>query len=186
MTRHELNNLYFDWMYSLVCDNQYCEAESYRKLLYQLHCIEFIYTIPMDANRADDGIDLRYQFGYECDIDRPAIARYIDDRPCSMLEMLVALASRCETHIMYDPEIGDRTGLWFWSMIRNLGLGDMTDDNFDEELVDYTITNFLDHNYEPDGRGGLFTLKCFDRDLRGVEIWYQLNWYLNEFNEERS
>jgi hypothetical protein len=44
-------------MYQLVVDNRY--SKSYRKLFARLHDTEFTYTIPMDGNRAEDGIDLR-------------------------------------------------------------------------------------------------------------------------------
>ena len=37
MTRDELNNAYFDWMYQLVCDDEYSRGLSYRKLLFLLH-----------------------------------------------------------------------------------------------------------------------------------------------------
>ena len=30
---------------------------------------DFVYIIPMDENREVDGLDLRYRFGYECDVD---------------------------------------------------------------------------------------------------------------------
>ena len=39
--------------------------------------------------------------------------------------MMIALAIRCEEHIMDDPDAGDRTGQWFWSMLVSLGLGSM-------------------------------------------------------------
>ena len=80
---------------------------------------------------------------------------------------------------MDDPRIGDRTSQWFWGMIVNLGIGAMNDDRFDEKYVDEVIERFLNREYEPDGRGGLFTVKNCDTDLRNVEIWYQLCWYLN-------
>lgn len=51
MTRNELIDQYFDWMYQLVVDNRY--SKSYRKLFARLHDTEFTYTIPMDGNRAD-------------------------------------------------------------------------------------------------------------------------------------
>ena len=65
MTELELNNLYFDWMCQLVCNEQYHRRLSFRKLLNHLHRIDFKYSHPMDCNRAEDGIDLRYRFGYE-------------------------------------------------------------------------------------------------------------------------
>ena len=127
MTRDELKFDYFDWMYGLVCDTKYPKKLSYRKLLNFLHNMDFTYQLTMDSNRFEDGIELRYRFGYENGYDCSVIANYLDDSPCSVLEMLIALSIRLEEHIMDDPEIGDRTGQWFWNMITNLGLGSMDD-----------------------------------------------------------
>ena len=80
---------------------------------------------------------------------------------------------------MEDPLVGNRTGQWFWGMIRSLGLGTMIDSRFDEEYVEAAIDRFLDHEYEPNGKGGLFTIKDCKDDLRTAEIFYQLCWYLD-------
>ena len=176
---NDLKARYFDWMCNLVCNSSYSKV-SYRKLLNRLNEVEFIYILPMDANRLEDGVSLRYRFGYDDNIDSRVIASYLDDHPCSVLEMMIALAVRCEEHIMDDPDLGDRTGQWFWSMIVNLGLGPMTDDKFDDEYVDICIDRFLNRDYGPNGKGGLFTVKHPMRDLRDVEIWYQMCWHLSE------
>lgn len=172
MTRRYVDDEYFEWMFDLVCEGRYARGISFRKLLRYLHDVEFTYIIPNDSNRAEDGIDLRRRFSYETYI----LGR---DDPCSVLEMLIALSIRCEESIMDDPRIGDRTSQWFWRMITNLGLSSMTDDRFDERIVDNVIDRFLNREYEPDGRGGLFTVRYCDYDLRDVEIWIQLGWYLN-------
>ena len=65
MTRDEVKEEYFEWMCDFVCDNRYSKRLSYRKLMIRLHQIDFEYTIPMDGNRAADGIDLRYRFAHE-------------------------------------------------------------------------------------------------------------------------
>ena len=172
---------YFDWMYNLVCADRFAEDISYRKLLSYLHRIEFIYSISKDENRSKDGIDLRYRFAYDYAGIEDA-ERYLRG-PCSVLEMLIALAIRCEETIMDDPKMGDRTGQWFWGMITNLGLGSMTDDRFDEKHVDECVDRFLYRKYERNGRGGLFTIRNCDCDLRKVEIWHQLCWYLDSSND---
>ena len=77
MTSHELNDIYFDWMQQLVCDFDYTVGRSYYKLLQVLHETEFYYSIPMDGNRAEDGVSLRYRFGYEQGIDSRIIAKNI-------------------------------------------------------------------------------------------------------------
>jgi hypothetical protein len=93
--------------------------------------------------------------------------------------MMVALSIRCEENIMDDPIVGDRTRQWFWDMIVNLGLGSMYDKNYDEWFIDKTINRFLDRQYEPNGKGGLFTVRNCKHDMRLFEIWYQLCWYLD-------
>ena len=177
MTKRELENLYFDWLYEIMCIDDGYEVHSYRRLFMHLHKIEFTYLIERDENRACDGINLRYRFainnGFE-DIYR----KYLTG-PCSVLEMIIALAITCEEHIMDDPAKGNRTKQWFWYMISNLGLGGMYDGNFDRRYVDEVIYIFLNREYSPDGRGGLFTIRNCEEDLRNVEIIYQLYWYIN-------
>lgn len=171
-------NDYFNWMYDLVCGERYPKQISYRKLLMHLHDVEFTYSIPRDANRAHDGIDLRRRFEMIMGFGYEGVSDYLEG-PCSVLEMMVALAIRCEENIMDDPSIGDRTGQWFWGMITNLGLGPMIDDRYDDQFVEETLERFLNRDYEPNGKGGLFTVRDYRRDMRTVEIWYQLCWYLD-------
>lgn len=169
------NYEYFKWLCDIVCGGRFSKNISYDKLLKCLHSIEFRVLIPNDINRAKDGVDLRRRYylqtsnyaGLSC--------------PCTVLEMMVALTIRCEESIMDNPSFGDRTGQWFWEMIRTLGLSNITDDYFDEAYVREKIDIFMDRQYEPDGQGGLFKIKHCRRDLRTVEIWYQLCWYLDQF-----
>ena len=172
--KDRINNEYFEWMYDLVCNDRYASETSYRKLLSYLHSTEFTFVLPMDENRAVDGVSLRYRFALSQ--DQEELADYIDG-PCSVLEMMVVLAIRCED-IMDDLELGERTSQWFWNMIVSLGLGSMSDTRFDEDYVEDVIDCFLYREYEPDGRGGLFTIRNCRRDLRDMEIWLQMNEYL--------
>ena len=176
-----INVEYFNWVCSLVCKGHYSRRFRYGKLLKYLHDREFTYTIALDGNRAEDGIDLRER--YTCGFrykDAEIVANQLNDEPCSILEMMVALAVRCEEHIMDNPDIGDRTYRWFWDMIDNLGLGSMNDSEFDETYVEEVVDRFLNREYEPNGKGGLFTVKRCRYDLRNVEIWYQMCWYLDD------
>lgn len=180
MTRSELVESYFNWMYQLVSDKSITGNRSYRKLFRFLHSVMFSYSVERDDNRAGDGESLRYLFGYETGVDDRYIALWIDDKPCSVLEMMVALANRCETSIMYDSDYGDRTGQWFWGMVENLGLMDQYDSRFDETVCESIISRFINREYEPDGTGGLFTVRTSPFDMRNIEIWSQMNWYLTE------
>ena len=179
MTRETLNREYFEWMCQLIYDPAYPET-AFDKLLHRLDHIDFYYSIAMDANREADGIDLRYRFAYERGYGDAMIASLIDIRPCSVLEMMVALANRCEEQIMDDPDIGDRTGQWFWNMIINLGLDSMDDKHYDETYVNKAVSRFLNRKYAKNGSGGLFTIANSREDLRQAEIWYQMCWYLDE------
>lgn len=180
MTNENLINEYFDWMYQLVCSNRN-KRLSYRKLFCQLFDTEFIYILGMDSNRADDGINLRYRFGYECHHPDPMIATLLDNRPCSVLEMMIALSMRCEENIMVDPDVGDRIGQWFWNMIVSLGLGSMSDGRYDKNYVADVLERFINREYERNGHGGLFTVEYTNTDMRTAEIWTQMHLYLGEF-----
>lgn len=176
MFRDQIINDYFEWLWNFTK----CRGHSQnRKIITLLHNIEFRYSIPMDANREEDGIDLRYRFITEVGIPKnyQEVYAYLDG-PCSVLEMMIALAIRCEESIMDDPDIGDRTSEWFWLMMKNLGLDYMSDRKFDREIAEEKISIFLDRKYKRNGEGGLFVVNG-RRDLRKVEIWYQMCWYLD-------
>lgn len=174
MGRPELDNEYFEWLYNMVCPEVSPKQPSYRKLLMYLHTIEFTYSIPLDSNRADDGVNLRYVFAYENRLPRGTEKDITG--PCSMLEMMVALAKRMELG-MDDPAYGNRLPQWFWQMIATLGLKGMWGSHFDKNAVDFTIDRFLDRDYQPDGKGGLFYIRGCKYDLTQVEIWTQMCWY---------
>lgn len=177
MTRRQVKDEYFSWLYDLVNVG----PDSYELLFAHLHKTTFRYLIPKDHNRAEDGEALRYRFALRRYPGlSPNIIIDILDGPCSVLEMMIALAIRCEEDIMDDPNIGDRTGQWFWGMVINLGLGSMRDARYDDQVVDYVLDCFMDREYDYDGKGGLFTVRKPERDMRGVEIWHQLCWYLDE------
>lgn len=181
MTREQLTvNDYFKWLCDIVCKGRFPPNKSRRKLLMTLHDTEFIFSIPLDENREEDGLNLRHRFAKQYRYENYDNTLLYLDRYCSVLEMMIALAVRAEEQIMDDPDIGDRTSQWFWGMIVNLGLGSMHDDNFDRRLVDISIRRMLNRDYEPNGKGGLFTVRHRNEDMRDVEIWYQLCWYLNE------
>lgn len=145
--------------------------ERYTRLLSYLHSIEFTWTIYNDKNRAADGLVIRDEyFGGE----------NVLRRPCSVLEMLVAMARRCEYDIMHDPDVGDMTGKWLFIMLDNAGLLAFDNRNFDIDVVSSIIFRILNRMYEPSGQGGFFPLEHSMEDMRTVEIWSQLNRYLDE------
>lgn len=185
MSENEVINEYFEWLYRFINGGN-AEAVSYGRLFAYLYETPFIPHMKEDENRADDGVGLRYRFSLSYGLDDPREWSYrrsdyptIYDGPCTMLELLISLAVRCEG-IVSDPAIGDRTSQWFWGMVVNLGLGAMYDGNFDKEHAERCIERFHRNKYAPNGEGGLFKLRHCDYDLRYVDIWSQMCWYLNE------
>ena len=181
---NDILNNYFEWLCGLVNTHNH-QSSRYKKLLLFLHDTSFRYSIARDGNRYEDGIDMRYQYGVESGTSQRLIALALDGKPCSMLEMMVALACRCEQQIMSNADFGNRTGEWFWEMVQSLGLEEMTNRYFYERFCEETINRFLNRDYSPDGRGGLFTIDLdrmglYSVDLRNCEIWYQATWYLNQ------
>lgn len=177
--KSQIEDEYFEWMYQKVCKNKNNKFISFYKLLKNLHNIEFTFVLQEDVNRAIDGTDLRYKFALSK--DDLNISNILNDKPCSVLEMMIALSIRCEETIMDDTEYGDRTGQWFWEMMSNLGIGMMTDDIYDSTIVNHIIRIFLNRLYKPNGKGGLFYIYDCDTDLRDISIWTQLCWYLDRF-----
>lgn len=181
MGRDRIHDEYFEWLCDLVCGYHRHEKRRYRRLLTQLHLLPFRYSIPNDSHRASDGIDLRYRFAY--DEGYLEESKYLDG-PCSVLEMLVALALRCEEDFMDNPAKGNRTSEWFWLMVSNIGLESFNDDRFNKALVLQRLDIFMDRRYSRNGdNGNIIVLKRDMRDLRNVEIWYQLCWYINEYEK---
>lgn len=179
--KKDIINHYHFWLTSLVCDEPH--QRYYQSLLETLSEIEFTWTITNDKNRATDGINLRKRFAEEEGLSIRVVNNALD-KPCSILEMMAGLACRCEDSIMGDEEYGDRTTKWFWTMIRSLDLCDMDDDRYDDERVQFVMDEFLYRQYERNGKGGLFYIRDCRRDLRKVEIWYQMCWYLDSIVEE--
>lgn len=179
MRKNQLEYDYFEWLCNLVCSVS--TKQKYESLLLNLYETTFYYILEMDSNRVIDGIELRYRFGREHHIQEGVIASQLDYKSeCSVLEMLVALSLRVEENIMNEHDAGDQTGKWFWMMIENLGLHNMTDDFYDENYIQFSLRLFMDRKYESNGEGGLVVLKNPRQDLRFVEIWYQIMWYLSE------
>lgn len=172
---NDLQREYFEWMYNTVSAERFAKENSYRKLLSYLNTVTYTWILDDDVNRAEDGEEgLRWQFAYSNHIT----VNHELDGPCSVLEMILAMAYRCE-EIMDDPKKGDRTVQWFWKMINNLGLGGMTDRMFNQTYVRRVIERFLKREYEPDGHGSLFIIRDCEYDLRDVETWTCMLWYLD-------
>lgn len=153
---------YYFWL----CDKVGYQ-EDYEHLLSFLFETEFTWLLEMDENRARDGLYLRDDFIDECNVR----GDWDDGNPCSVLEMLVALAIRVEDEIVGDPDI-----CLFWRMIHHLGL----DETGNKDLWNRIVDDWLSRRIERDGKGGIFPVEDAYEDQRVNDIWGQcMNW-LNE------
>ena len=170
-----MDNAYFHWLIDLLGDEYL--SKNYLKLLSALFQKVFTWSIDWDENRANDGIGLRRIFAKEHHIFDEN-DRFWPFSGCSVLEMMVAIARRCDDELIYNPEKGDQTGIIFWVMIQNLGLDIYDDFGFFEDEVDDILNRFLERKYDSDGNGNLFILHR--SDPRKIDLWLQLNLYLRE------
>lgn len=163
--------LYLDWLKNLG------KGCSYDMLFAKLYSIPYESFIPHDENRISDVLELREMFKKEvlCDsywqLDRHVI---------SLLEIIISLAVRANDIMRDDTD--DIAG-WLWVFLENVDLDDYSDENWTSESeaeVEEIAHNIIFRDYAEDGRGGLFPLRNNTDDQRKVEMWYQLNAYLDE------
>lgn len=179
MIANEIEKHYYDWICAVAIPDLE-KRKRYSKLLMALYVREFMPSMAMDDNRRVDGLNFRNRFAYETNTEEYAIKQSFGNNPCSMLEMMISLASKIEEQIMSDPDQGDRTSLWFQEMLCSLGIDNQNDQNFDYKWFNFRIDIFENRDYEANGKFGLFTIKHPLVDMRTIEIWYQMSFYLNE------
>lgn len=172
-----LDEQYLKWLYHQVASVRLKNpARTYWALLRHLYTKEFVWLVPNDDNRVEDGRDLRYEFIEDHDIQPDPDWL---DMGCSMLEMLIGLSRRLAFEA--EGEVRD----WFWQLLENLDLQRFNDayysgGNPKSTVVDETLDTVIFRTYDVDGRGGLFPLNDTNEDQREVELWYQLSYYLRE------
>lgn len=181
LTKTKVNQLYFDWLCRLINTPDDRVSRDVRVLKY-LYSKDFRYSNDMDANRAADGVDMRYNFSYDTGYSFPDVREALLDKPCSCLEMMVALAWRCENNIMGDYDKGDRTPIWFWVMIDNLGVS--SDQLSDIDICDDIIEHWFVCDYGRDGAHSLWYVPGVRKDMRKREIWSQMMIYLDAYYGE--
>lgn len=168
-----LDDRYLTWLYSQVGDVKVRNtSETYWNLFRQMQETEFVWFVPNDDNRVEDGRALRYEWVMEVNV--------LPDRKwwesgCSFLEMLIGLSRRLAFEGDGHPHV------WFWHLIENLGLQSCTDhEPYDYNEVDERLNAVTWRTYDRFGRGGLFPLRRARKDQRNVELWYQMSAYLLE------
>lgn len=170
-----LDEEYLSWLYDQVVPDK--GNPQYWHLFRQMYKTEFVWFVPNDDNRVEDGRELRLEF-FNSEFAPPELPALWVDLGCSMLELFVGLARR----LCFQAE--GTTEQWFWELCRNVRL-DLFNDRYClrfpyEQGVDDILQCIIWRLYQPNGHGGLFPLNHARQDQRGVELWYQLSAYLLE------
>lgn len=168
-----LDELYLNWLYGQIDDvEETNKSRTHWNLVTLMYRKEFVWFIPNDDNRVEDGRYLRHEFIEDlglADVDPDWM-----ELGCSVLEMLIALSRRMS--FLADGEPRD----WFWHLIDNLALRYNDRRKIPETFVDDVLTTLICRTYKRNGQGGLFPLRRARHDQREVEIWSQLSAYLTE------
>lgn len=187
-------NLYFEWLSTLAFPSK-LDRESHSAMLVLLHEYHFVFdrkNHPLDENRCQDGIYLRTIFMQRMDVPQEVfmdkdISEWLNQRPCSCLEMICALANRISNDIMADYENPDTIAYWIQLMLSNLHILDSVNNNYEAlQYVGYSTLNFMNRHYAKNGEGGLFVLKDPKCDARTMDIWAIMSKYImeNYYNKE--
>lgn len=170
-----LDEQYLTWLYARIGSvKEIRPSKKYWSLARQLFTKEFVWIIPNDDNRVEDGRDLRYRFLHDRterpDEDWMSLG-------CSFFELVLGLAQRLSFEAEGDPRD------WFWELLGNVGLAGYDDANINaisSPQIDEIMDRIIWRTYDFDGRGGFFPLKEPQEDQREVELWYQISAYILE------
>lgn len=167
MTRAERD--YFDWLTQQIVETSRREYFGLFRLMYRF---EYVWTVPHDDNRCQDAKDLRTEYINEYG---PHDHSPWHDRPVSVLEVLISLSRHLSFHAGGDAR------RWAWELIKNLGLERMHDplDMSQRVRTEEILNDLVWRTYSRDGRGGFFPLENPRHDQRKVELWYQMNEYID-------
>lgn len=165
MPKNDIWKQYKDWLLWRVG----FDGKKYDWLMDKIHDSPFEATIERDWNRAEDGKMLRDDFFENSDLE-------IDyDKPCSVLEMLVGLSIRIDEEFIGNPN-NPHPEVIFEEMLENLGVLYCSSNEQIMNIIERWILREFDYN----GEGSIFPIKNPNTDQRYLEIWDQMQEYLDE------
>lgn len=169
---------YIRWLEAQLRDEHSNWDHSYEGVTITMFNKPFVQIIAMDDNRMADGMDLRVDYA-RLEHIRPTLMPNLG--PCSFLEVLIALSRR----LAFIG--GGQAPGWAWHLMTNLELDLMVDPltRSKERKVQRIMDTVINRTYSPDGTGGFFPLVRAEDDQTQVEIWYQMNTYIQELHSER-
>lgn len=171
-TADELEQQYYIWLTNWVARWRMTHS----MLLAKLYDTPFRVTLTMDENRVGDGLALRTRFIYDSGLTSTERDMLKICRPCSILEIMIALILRFEEEYAVNEQDEDPINARFGYMLNSLGLAADDDTTYmgDQNRVNLILLVFLDRAYHADGRGGLFYIPGAREDMRQIELWRQI------------
>jgi hypothetical protein len=174
---YEAFRAYYDWLCGMIPGWRMSHGQA----VWQLFETPFTAAMELDENRAGDGMDLRNRYCWEYGVDPETREILQTAKPASVLEVMIALALRCQEEYMTRYDDLDPVEPWFGPMMESLGIAQYSDGRYDPIAVDCAVRAFLRRDYAPDGRGGLFYIPGAREDMRETEIWYQMLGWLDYY-----
>lgn len=173
---HEVRETYLNWLEPQLRDENSPTGE-YWGLVNLMFDKEFTWSVPHDDNRIADALELRNEFCHETHCRRSQLNRL---GPCSFLEVLIGLSRRLEFIAGGNP-----SG-WAWVLLTNLELDKMKDPLTPRKIdqINLLMDIVIERKYAPDGQGGFFPLAWPDEDQTRIELWYQMNYFVEELHPE--
>lgn len=145
--------------------------------------IIFVPYLERDTARVNDVYNFRDEFS---ELKR----RQIPNTSASVLEVLVCLSRKIDRDILYDSEKGDRSSTWFWMLMQNTHLLDLTDDVYKQypQDAEYRIRRWAEewmYRKYSEYNTGLFIFRKPVKNLNKLDLWSQTNKYImSELMEE--
>lgn len=182
MTNTRFVSPYYIWLRGQALQDD--EHSNYNALLRMLHSMPFYWILPLDEDRAIDGLNLRID--YQRSIENLDVyVDDLDDEDASVLEVLVGIARRMSYLISEDDYPGMTPSVCFWILIENLGLLKYTDDALKNDMyslldLNGDVIRWMQRLFDYDGTGSPFPLRQPPCDQREETITYQMNRYILE------
>lgn len=160
---------YFNWLCAKVIS---VHVPIYWELMRILYSTEFVWVVPMDENRMEDGLELREDFLRITRLENDS--EWFND-PCSVFEVFVAFATRAD----FQTDLSAKD--WFWIFMTNLNLDEYRQvSREDVHVINDILETFIWRTYDYSGHGGIFPMRWPKHDQRKIELWYQFFEYLDD------
>lgn len=178
----KISRTYYDWLLYKVCEDD--QKKIFSRLFTVLADTEFYSDIERDSNLLEHCMSMREDYKDEADFNGAEVDPEVG--PVTLLEIMILLCVKAEDIMQGFDEVNCER--WFVDMLNNSGLIRYQNSRYNDVDVRCIITDILRRKYEWNGRGGLFYIPILSPkiDLRDVELWYQLMWYIDYCTDEKG